>query len=222
MTHCKVSTIGLRSTTSSLKVFVDGNYFIKICGKYESGHERARDLELGTLLGAMLNQSRLLSNRCDLINNHSTVNYYDAAYLEKDALRDPRIAAKRKGAMGFHSMLSKKCGFKVNTDGYMTSSGFDQKWSQKGVDSTIALDIVEAAQDTSAHLVLVGGDGDLLPGVKRALSRGATVTMIAEKDGVSSQFQQLAAEFPSFELVLLSRCDLDALCDVSGRFNRAA
>lgn len=224
MTKFQISSVPCRKTQASqVKVFVDGNYFIKICGTHSDGSERARDLDLRILLCGMLNSSPRLRDILNGSNRMPEVNYYDAVYSAEDALREPLIARQRKATLGFHGVLKHKCGFNVNTEGFM-SGGTGGRASQKNVDSTIALEMCFASlEEEVEHLVLIGGDGDLVSGISRSLWNGTRVTVIADSQGLSPQFRKLAEAYPeTMEIIELSGSQLEALCEVANRWTQAA
>lgn len=84
---------------------------------------------------------------------------------------------------------------------------FEPTFEQKGVDSSIVLDVVRLAEKASYEtLILIAGDGDLAGAIKEAQDLGREVVLaFPERNGVSSSLLKLADQAVVFEKEMLSR-----------------
>lgn len=81
--------------------------------------------------------------------------------------------------------------------GALTRSGVEGRWAQKGVDAAMHAELTGLARNSAcADVVLVTGDGDLLPGLTAAKDHGVAVHLWAVQagDGDYNQSEDLVAE----------------------------
>ena len=95
------------------------------------------------------------------------------------------------GHQRFISIL-KKYGYRVSQ--LPVAQFEDGNTKTVGDDMTIGLDMVEEAQKGD-RVILISGDGDFIPAVKRVQNKGAKVTVIGLKDNTSFRLRQIANDF---------------------------
>jgi uncharacterized LabA/DUF88 family protein len=166
----------VQDNVQRLSIFVDGGYFNMIQATLGINFEFTKFTN--TILEEVSNR---LNQKLELLH----VFYYDSLpYTSVVPTEDEKSAvSKRKGFFGYLRTIP---GVRVR-EGYVTSRMVNGKpmLSQKKVDILLGLDIAEHSQKgLMKHLVLVSGDGDLVPAVEFASSHSVQVWLVHGPKGL--------------------------------------
>ncbi|MGE0653683.1 MAG: NYN domain-containing protein [Alphaproteobacteria bacterium] len=112
----------------------------------------------------------------------------------KDLAKLERFAVRR-GTIGFRGWRPKEIPIAGRE---LKDEDFKPVFEQKGVDMRIGLDIAEFAENSTVdRIVMVSGDTDMIPAMKRARKAGLEVVMV-----------QLPAPAYTLHDTLLAHCDI--------------
>jgi uncharacterized LabA/DUF88 family protein len=166
----------MTDSTQRLSIFIDGGYFnmVQAC--------LGINFEFSKFTKTVLEEvSDRLNQKVELLH----VFYYDSLpFTSPIPTEDEKVAVLKRRA--FFGYLRTIPGVRVR-EGYVSSRMVNGKpmLSQKKVDIMLGLDIAEHSQKgLMKHLVLVSGDGDLVPAVEFASSHSVQVWLVHGPKGL--------------------------------------
>lgn len=159
---------------SRIAVFYDGNYFFQVSNYYAYGHEKKRRISISGLHNFIRHKVAEFESSeyrlCQIVDAH-----YFRGRLRADE-------AQQKGDMLYYERVF---------DDILMSEGVtthylpirmkqDGQWQEKGVDVTLALEVYELSFYKRFNIVvLVAGDGDYAPLVRKLNSLGIKVMVLS-------------------------------------------
>ena len=166
--------------TSRVSIFIDGGYFNVVQSVLGTNFDFTK------FISTMLEElSTRLGQKTELLH----VFYYDSLpYVSQSPTEEERLASsKRRGFFGYLRTLP---GVRVR-EGYVTQKTVNgvPVLYQKKVDILLGLDIAEqSSKGLMKHLVLVSGDGDLVPAAEYASSHSVQIWLVhGPKNGTNQR-----------------------------------
>jgi uncharacterized LabA/DUF88 family protein len=152
-------------------IFIDGGYFSKILKQY-FGMPRIDFKKLSDEICSELQLSRLRTY------------YYDCMPVKREGNdRDKRLYANKQK---FMDKIAKLPRFEIKK-GRLQVIGTDE-FDQKMVDVLMSLDIVDKCCDHQIqHAILIAGDSDFIPAIKKAKDFGAIIHLYYHTSNVKTE-----------------------------------
>jgi len=148
--------------------------------------------------------SRLIS--CSRLRTY----YYDCLPIRRESEKSNYLFNSRKK---FFQKLNFLPRFEVSLGELQFIAG---QYKQKKIDVLMSLDIADKCfEEQIAHAVLVAGDSDYIPAIKRAKSYGAIVHLFSYKDSVNKEMIGEVDEFHILDEDFLLDCKLEERSTIS-------
>jgi len=157
---------------SRIAVFYDGNYFFHVSNFYAYQHKRKARIGINGLHSFIRKQVAQLEDTneryCQIVDVHYFRGRLSAAQAqERDILYSERV---------FHDVLIREG---VTTHFLPLNRGTEGGYSEKGIDVWLALEAFELAMyKRFSILVLIAGDGDYIPLVRKLNTLGTRVMVL--------------------------------------------
>lgn len=157
-------------------VFIDGGYFGRIL-KDCFGSSR-------------IDYAKFCDNLCEKIGvKRLRSYYYDCMPVLRDNEKDKQFHANKQRFMEKIRSLPR---FEVSLGRLQVING---KHKQKMVDVNMSLDIVKSCFERHVeHAILIAGDSDFVPAIKKAKEEGAIIHLVYHPTSVHSEIKQIVDE----------------------------
>jgi uncharacterized LabA/DUF88 family protein len=181
--------VGFIPKMEKVAIFIDGGYFGKVLDKYFSG-VRVDYLELCNCICDNLNLNRL-----------RTYFYHCLPKIRKGNKDDERRFSRMQL---FLSNLRRLPRFEVKVGKLQIIGG---QFRQKMIDVLMSLDIVDMCFDNQIqHAVLIAGDSDFIPAVKKAKDCGAITHLFYHPKSVHNEILDEIDELHIISDELIDKC----------------
>lgn len=160
-------------------VFYDGNYFARVSAYYLYQHERRARLSITGLHNfireEIAKKSGVDKTICQVVDSH----YFRARYTAKQALEKDLLYGERQwdDVLIREGVTMHFLPLRASPD---KAEGSERKFREKGIDVWFALEAFELAIHKRFDVsVLVAGDGDFVPLVRKLNTLGTRVMLLA-------------------------------------------
>jgi len=172
-------------------IFIDGGY---LSSKLREFTNSSLDfLKFSEKISKIVNAKRLRTY------------YYDCLPIKiKGDEKSERLYAVKKKFCDKIGFLPK---FEINYGELQLIKGI---YKQKKIDVLMSLDIADKCFESQiSHAVIVAGDSDFIPAIKRAKNYGAVVYLVANKDSVNREMVQEVDVFYNLDEEFIKDCLLE-------------